>query len=126
MTNTTLQVPATSEDTVAIAELLDTHRRAGFIVATLSEDANRWSLAEPLAARLVAEADHLTGRAVTARQATVPSVVRCRDLAVAQRRLTAALAEEEARPAVLAVEQSLVRTRALVAELAELAELAGA
>ncbi len=106
----------------ATAELLGAHRDAGPLVADLSQDRGRWPRAEPLVVRLTAEADRLTGRSgsAPAESGAVPAVVRARDLAMAQRRLMGTLASASASVAGPAVARSLVRVRALVAELAEL------
>ena len=129
--------PRPGAEPEATAELLGAHRDAGPLVADLSQDLSCWSSAEPLVVRLTAEADRLTGRSgsAAAEPGAVPAIVRARDLAMAQRRLMGTLASSSssssssppsasasssASVAGPAVGRSLVRVRALVAELAEL------
>ena len=98
-------------------ELIDVHRRAGLLVAELS-DGPIWVDAVALVDRLVAEAATVARCAPRSADGERPAVVLCRELAVAQRQMVAAI---EAGSANGADEAAVVRTRALVAELGELA-----
>lgn len=97
------------------AELLRIHARAAAAVAELSESPI-WIEAELLVTRLIAEADHLSDTPQTL-AAGAPAVVRCRELAVAQRRMTRALEGAGGTPVG---QGAVVRARALLAELTDL------
>ena len=97
-------------------ELINLHCQAGHFVAELSESP-WWVEADRLTIRLITEASAVDTPTVPAHAVDVPAVVRCRELAVAQRRMVAAL--EGNGPADVD-EATVVRARALLAELAEL------
>ena len=103
------------------SELIQTHLRAGQLVAGLSASPV-WARADRLVARLVTDAEEIAavrlGRSpVPTATGSVPAVVRCRELAMAQRKLVAAI---EAPGGPVGLDAAVVRTRALVAELAEI------
>ena len=103
------------------SELIQTHLRAGQLVAELSASPV-WARADRLVARLVTDAEEIAaarlGRSpVPTATGSVPAVVRCRELAMAQRKLRAAI---EAPGWPVGLDATVVRTRALVAELAEI------
>ncbi len=109
--------------------LLDAHRSAGPLVADLSEQPDRWAAVEPIIVRLIAEASTIASQAggdptaagQPAPEGTVPAIVRARELGVAQARLLALLTRTTPLDSRLAHEvgHSVVRVRALVAELHE-------
>jgi hypothetical protein len=98
-------------------ELVDLHCRAGGLVAGLA-DSPAWSDADRIVTRLTVEAEAVARLTAPGLPEAAPAVVRCRELAAAQRRMVRAI-EGDDRFDVC--EAALVRTRALVAELAELA-----
>ena len=112
-----VEVDSSPVDREALAiELIDLHCQAGHFVAELSESPG-WVEADRLTIRLIAEAYSVATPSVPAHAVDAPAVVRCRELAVAQRRMVGAL--EGNGPADVD-QATLVRARALLAELAEL------
>lgn len=108
---------STTVDAAAVAvELIDIHCRAGHYVAELSES-SLWVEADDLTIRLIAEASAIAGPIVRAQAEDVPAVVRCRDLAAAQRCMVAAL---DGIGLVNVDAGALIRARAILAELAEM------
>jgi hypothetical protein len=104
-------------DTEALTiELIDIHCRAGHFVAELSERPG-WADADLITIRLIAEAYAVATPTVPAHAVSAPAVLRCRELAVAQRRMVIALEGHGLADVDVA---TLVRARALLAELAEL------
>lgn len=104
--------PTSQSDVVAT--LTRIHAAAGALVAELSTSPF-WAGAESIVGRLIAETGHVgppSGTLVP----TAPAVVRCRELAVAQRHLMATL---ERTGGDGLGHDAVVRARALLAELAE-------
>ena len=110
--------PASSHaDTEALRdELIDIHCRAGHFVAELS-DSSAWVEADPITIRLIAEAHAIEGPATPVEPGDSPAIVRCRELACAQRRMVRSLDGDQ--PCDVDP-TAVVRARALLAELAEL------
>jgi hypothetical protein len=108
--------PATAE--ALGLELIDIHRQAGPLVAELSTGP-AWADADGITARLITEAEVIATRAAPAEPVTVPAVVRCRELAAAQRRMVLALEDDDRFDVA---EAAVVRARALLAELVELTD----
>lgn len=98
------------------AELINIHCRAGHFVAELSESPG-WGEADLITIRLIGEAHAVAGQTFTADALDTPAVVRCRELASAQRRMVLAL---EGNDLDCVDATTLVRARALLSELAEL------
>ena len=98
------------------AELIEIHARAGVLIADLSPGPSQ-SAASALIVRLIDEAGQVIGDDRRPVALDVPAVVQCRELAIAQRRMVATLDRGDA----LATESAVVRGRALLAELTELA-----
>lgn len=98
-------------------ELIDIHRRAGHLVAELS-DGPAWVDADHITTRLIAEAEAVAATGAPVVAPAVPAVVRCRELAAAQGRLFRALKDDDG---LDVGEAAVVRTRALLAELTEVA-----
>jgi hypothetical protein len=107
-------VPLSSED--IHRELVDHHARAGQLIAELS-DGPAWADTATILGRLVAEAAAIAGRTDAPEAGDRPAVVRCRELAQAQRGMVVALDA-----GAIAGEDALIRSRALLAELGELAD----
>jgi len=99
------------------AELMDIHLEAEALVAELSTSP-AWTDADQIVERLVAEADGVSG-ATSVPAPSVPAVVRCRELGVAHRHLCAALSQPSA---ARVPEAAIIRARALLSELVNLAD----
>jgi len=111
------EVDLSPADTQALAvDLIDIHCRAGHLVAELSENPG-WDEADRITSRLISEADAVATRTAPAPALDAPAVVRCRELAAAQRHMVLAL--DGNGPADIDT-TTVVRARALLAELAEL------
>jgi hypothetical protein len=108
--------PSPAASPVRSLELIDIHRRAGHLVAELSTGP-AWVDADRITTRLIAEAQAVATLTAPADAVAAPAVVRCRELAVAQRRMVLALEDDDGFDVD---ETAVVRARALLAELAEL------
>lgn len=120
-THATIPTSTLADRRLAVAEhrgdeLVDIHGQAGQLVAELSEGPV-WADADVIVIRLIAEADSVAGSALGSSADGVPAIVRCRELAFAQRRMVAALGERAGHGAA---EAEVFRARALLAELGEL------
>lgn len=98
-------------------ELLEIHRQAGPLVAELSTGP-AWAVSEQITVRLITEAATIANSHQPAESGSVPAVVRCRELATAQRRMVVAL---DADDGFDVGDAALVRARALLAELTDVA-----
>ena len=107
--------PVTSED--RRLDLIEIHHRAGHLVAELSTSP-AWVDADPVTTRLIGEAEAVATATAPGAAVAPPAVVRCRELAAAQRRMVVALESDDGFDVG---EGAVVRARALLAELAELA-----
>ena len=123
---TTITPTSAGASTATAAHLLAAHRVAGRLVAELSESSENWTEVDPIVQRLVIEAEIVTGQVPTDQGAataagSVPAIVRAREMGQAQARMLAALDQAPADDPVLAddLERSLIRVRALTADLAE-------
>ena len=85
-------------------------------MAELSENPG-WDEADPITIRLITEACAVSALPIPAHAQDVPAVVRCRELAAAQRHMVLALKGNGLADVDAA---TVVRARALLAELAEL------
>lgn len=117
-TNSPTALASSPVDTEALrVELIDIHCRAGHFVAELSDSPTAWVEADPITSRLIAEAHAVHTPTTPANAGDAPAIVRCRELACAQRRMVLALEGNE-QCSIDAT--TVVRARALLAELAEL------
>lgn len=98
------------------AELADIHHQAGHFVAELSEGPT-WGETDPFVTRLIADAYVVAMTPGSPSIVDAPAVVRCRELAVAQRALARALRGDG--PFCIDT-ATVVRARALLAELADM------
>jgi hypothetical protein len=113
--NVVAELDSSPVDSEALAvELIDIHCQAGHFVAELSEQTG-WAEADRITIRLIAEAYAVATPTVPAPVPNAPAVVRCRELAAAQRRMVLTLESDR-----LVDETTVVRARALLSELAEL------
>lgn len=115
-----LQVAATESLPVEVGslaiELADIHHHAGQFVAELSEGPT-WGEADSFVTRLIADAYVVAMVPGSPSIVDAPAVVRCRELAVAQRTLSRALKGDG--PLCLDA-ATVVRARALLAELGDM------
>lgn len=109
--------PTSAEAPTRSVELVDIHARAGHLVAELSTGP-AWDVADQITARLIAEAEAVATPGSPADAVVVPAVVRCRELAAAQRRMVLTLEGDDR---IDVGEAAVVRARALLAELGDLA-----
>ena len=123
---TTITPTSTGDSTATTIDLLEAHRAAGRLVAELSERSEIWSDVDPLVQRLIDEAEIVARRVPTERDAaptanSVPPIVRAREMGQAQARLLEALDHARSDDPILADDlgRSLIRVRALAADLAE-------
>lgn len=123
---TTITPTSAGDSTAITTNLLEAHRAAGRLVAELSERSEIWSDVDPIVQRLIDETEIVAHRVPSERDAaptagSAPAIVRAREMGQAQARLLEALDHVPSDDPILADDlgRSLIRVRALAADLAE-------